>query len=81
MIVHNPRAAVLVQEHVRGTTVHEIPLLFTLPDDLPSAAEVIRWRASLGIKSHAFLVGVFGHLRESKDRWRCYGRSGGPEFG
>ena len=66
VIVHNPRAAALVDEHVRGTTVHEIPLLFTLPDDLPSASEVIRWRARLGVAPHVFLVGVFGHLRESK---------------
>ncbi len=37
VIVHNPRAAALVQEHVRGTTVHEIPHLFELPADLPCA--------------------------------------------
>ena len=48
VIVHNPRAAALVQEHVRGTTVHEIPHLFALPADLPSQSEVIRWRAELG---------------------------------
>jgi glycosyltransferase involved in cell wall biosynthesis len=66
VIVHNPRAATLVQEHVRGTTVHEIPHLFALPPDLPSQSEVIRWRAGLGVASHTFLVGVFGHLRESK---------------
>jgi hypothetical protein len=66
VIVHNPRAAALVQEHVRGATVHEIPLLFTLPADLPSPAEVIRWRAKLGVAPHVFLAGVFGHLRESK---------------
>ena len=66
VIVHNPRAAALVHEHVRGTTVHEIPLLFTLPDDLPATSEVIRWRARLGVAPHVFLVGVFGHLRESK---------------
>jgi glycosyltransferase involved in cell wall biosynthesis len=66
VIVHNPRAAALVQEHVRGATVHEIPLLFTPPADPPPAAEVIRWRARLGIPAHVFLVGVFGHLRESK---------------
>lgn len=66
VIVHNPRAAAVVQEHVRGTTVHEIPLLFTPPADLPPASEVIRWRARLGIPAHVFLVGVFGHLRESK---------------
>lgn len=66
VIVHNPRAAQLVHEHVRGTTVHEIPHLFTLPSDLPSPPEVIRWRAGLGVAPHVFLVGVFGHLRESK---------------
>jgi glycosyltransferase involved in cell wall biosynthesis len=66
VIVHNPRAAELVEEHVRGATVHEIPLLFAPPAALPSQSEVIRWRAGLGVPSHTFLVGVFGHLRESK---------------
>lgn len=66
VIVHNPRAAALVQEHMRGTTVHEIPHLFALPSELPSPAEVIRWRAGLGVPAHTFLAGVFGHLRESK---------------
>jgi glycosyltransferase involved in cell wall biosynthesis len=66
VIVHNPRAAALVHEHVRGTTVHEIPHLFALPQGLPSPSEVIRWRARLGVAPHVFLVGVFGHLRESK---------------
>jgi glycosyltransferase involved in cell wall biosynthesis len=66
VIVHNPRAAALVQEHVKGTTVHEIPHLFALPPDLPPESEVIRWRAGLGVPAHTFLVGVFGHLRESK---------------
>jgi len=66
VIVHNPRAAALVHEHVRGATVHEIPHLFALPPDLPARSEVIRWRAELGVASHTFLVGVFGHLRESK---------------
>ncbi|HTC32027.1 MAG TPA: hypothetical protein VK724_01575 [Bryobacteraceae bacterium] len=66
MIVHNPRAAALVHEHAKGATVHEIPFLFSLPDNLPAQSEVIRWRAGLGISSHTFLVGVFGHLRETK---------------
>jgi glycosyltransferase involved in cell wall biosynthesis len=66
VIVHNPRAAALVYEHVRGTTVHEIPLLFELPADLPSRSEAIRWRAQLGVPAGTFLVGVFGYLRESK---------------
>ena len=66
VIVHNPRAAALVHEHVRGATVHEIPLLFELPADLPPRSEVIRWRARLGVPASTFLVGVFGYLRESK---------------
>jgi glycosyltransferase involved in cell wall biosynthesis len=66
VVVHNPRAAVLVQEHARGTTVHEIPHLFALPAELPSPSEVIRWRAALGVAPSTFLVGVLGHLRESK---------------
>jgi glycosyltransferase involved in cell wall biosynthesis len=66
VIVHNPRAAALVHEHVRGATVHEIPHLFAPPADLPAPSDIIRWRAALGVKSHTFLVGVFGHLRESK---------------
>ena len=66
IIVHNPRAAELVREHVRGTTIHEIPHLFAPPGELPSAGEIIRWRAELDIAPRTFLVGVFGHLRESK---------------
>jgi len=66
VIVHNPRAAALVHEHAEGTTVHEIPLLFALPANLPAQPEVIRWRARLGVSPHTFLVGVFGHLRETK---------------
>jgi glycosyltransferase involved in cell wall biosynthesis len=66
VIVHNPRAAALVHEHVRGVKVHEIPHLFALPANLPPQSEVIRWRAGMGVASHTFLVGVFGHLRESK---------------
>ena len=65
VIVHNPRAAALVQEHVRGATVHEIPHLFARPE-LPAASEVIRYRARMGVAPHVFLAGVFGHLRESK---------------
>ena len=66
VIVHNPRAAQLVQEHAREATVYEIPHLFAPPADLPSASDAIRWRSRLGIAGHTFLVGVFGHLRESK---------------
>ena len=66
VIVHNPRAAALVEEHVRGTTVHEIPHLFVPTGELPSPAEVARFRASLGVPGNVLLAGVFGHLRESK---------------
>lgn len=66
VIVHNPRAAALVHEHVRGAEVHEIPLLFEPPAELPRASEAIRWRAQLGVPASTFLVGVFGYLRESK---------------
>lgn len=66
VIVHNPRAAELVHEHVRGTTVYEIPHLFAPPTELPSASEVLRWRAELGVAPRTFLIAVFGHLRESK---------------
>jgi glycosyltransferase involved in cell wall biosynthesis len=66
VIVHNPRAAELVHEHVPGATVYEIPHLLALPADLPAQSEVVRWRARHGIAPHAFLIGVFGHLRESK---------------
>jgi glycosyltransferase involved in cell wall biosynthesis len=66
VIVHNPRAAELMRQHVREATVYEIPHLFALPADVPSQSEVIRWRAARGIAPHVFLVGVFGHLRESK---------------
>ena len=66
VIVHNPRAAELVHEHVPGAAVYEIPHLFALPADLPAQSEVIRWRAEHGVAPHTFLIGVFGHLRESK---------------
>lgn len=66
VIVHNPRAAALVREHVPSADVYEIPHLFEIPRELPPESEVIRWRAAHGIASHALLAGVFGHLRESK---------------
>lgn len=66
VIVHNPRAVALVREHVPAANVYEIPHLFELPSQLPPESEVIRWRAAHGIASHTFLMGVFGHLRESK---------------
>lgn len=66
VIVHNPRAAAFVREHVPAANVYEIPHLFEVPDQLPQQSEVIRWRAAHGVASHTLLAGVFGHLRESK---------------
>jgi len=65
VIVHNPRAAAMVREHVPDAVVHEIPHLFE-PPELPPAHEVIRLRQQFGIPAGTFLFGVFGHLRESK---------------
>jgi glycosyltransferase involved in cell wall biosynthesis len=65
VIVHNPRAAEMVREHAPDAVVHEIPHLWE-PPALPAESEVIRLRADLGLLPHTFLLGVFGHLRESK---------------
>jgi len=65
VVVHNPRAAVIVQEHAPDAAVREIPHLF-VPPQLPAENEVVRWRAAHGIAPHIFLAGVFGYLRESK---------------
>jgi glycosyltransferase involved in cell wall biosynthesis len=66
VIVHNPGAAAMVREHAPSAIVHEIPHLFEGPQELPAGSDVIRLRASLGVAPRVFLVGVFGHLRESK---------------
>jgi len=65
VIVHNPGAAAMVNNHVPGAPVFEIPHLFAAPD-LPPQYEVERLRHNLGLSGHSFLFGVFGHLRESK---------------
>lgn len=65
IIVHNPAAARIVKEHGPQANVVEIPHL-VVPPPLPSRAETLRLRHELGISSGALLVGVFGHLRESK---------------
>src|SRR5207249_2649736 len=43
----------------------EIPHLF-VPPPIPSEADTIRYRQSLGVEPGDFLFGVFGYLRESK---------------
>ncbi|MGH9559681.1 MAG: hypothetical protein ACRD30_10610 [Bryobacteraceae bacterium] len=65
VVVHNPAAAAIVKRHAPGARVFEIPHLF-VPPELPSAAETAVFRAALGIAPETLLVGVFGHLRESK---------------
>jgi glycosyltransferase involved in cell wall biosynthesis len=65
VIVHNPGAAEMVRAHWATARVTEIPLMFA---GAPSAEpqEVYRARERYGARSHTFLYGIFGHLRESK---------------
>jgi len=65
VIVHNPAAAQAVRRHAPDARVTEIPHLFVAPQ-APDAVETLRFRAALGLHPRTFLVGVFGHLRESK---------------
>ena len=65
VIVHNPAAAAIVQEHVPGARIFEIPHLFE-PPQLPSPEEVLRLRESLGLSPSTLLIGTFGHQRETK---------------
>jgi len=65
IVVHNPAAARLVREHHPGARVFEIPHFFT-PPSVPEPIETLRFRRELGLGPRTLLVGVFGHLRESK---------------
>jgi glycosyltransferase involved in cell wall biosynthesis len=65
IIVHNPAAARIVLAHDLRARVVEIPHLFEAPP-LASPIDTVRFRAQLGLGSQTMLVGVFGHLRESK---------------
>jgi glycosyltransferase involved in cell wall biosynthesis len=65
VIVHNPRAAAMVGRHAPSAVVYEIPHLFA-PQESPADFAVLRLRDQLGIAPRVFLLGVFGHLRESK---------------
>ena len=65
VIVHNPAAAALVRAHSAKALIHQIPHLFDPPAPVPPY-EVESLRKDLGVKPGAFLLGVFGHLRESK---------------
>jgi len=63
VVVHNPEAARMAQ---RAARVAEIPHLFAPPALLPSESETSCYRRRLGIDAGAYLLGMFGHLREAK---------------
>jgi glycosyltransferase involved in cell wall biosynthesis len=65
LVVHNAAAARIVKEHAAAANVAEIPHLFD-PPELPSPAEVERYRDRLGLRPSHFTFGLFGYLRESK---------------
>ena len=64
LIVHNPKAARTVRTHAPSARVYEIPHLWQ--PEAPLADEVHRARELLGFGPGAFVLGVFGYLRESK---------------
>lgn len=66
VIVHNPAAARAVARHAPQARVVEIPHFYVAPGERPSAIDTLRFRAALGVAPRTLLVGVFGHLRESK---------------
>jgi glycosyltransferase involved in cell wall biosynthesis len=65
IIVHNPAAARIVREHDPRARIFEIHHFFSAPP-LPDPIDTLRLRDRLGIGPRTLLVGVFGHLRESK---------------
>jgi hypothetical protein len=72
VVVHNPaaaRAAERALSHIESPArppIVEIPHLFAPPSPLPSEAGAARYRQRLGIEPGAFLLGIFGFLRESR---------------
>ena len=64
VIVHNPAASRVVREH-GARRIFEIPHLFLAPV-LPPPEAVAKLRTEIGAAPGTLLVGVFGHLRESK---------------
>lgn len=65
VVVHNPAAAAMVRRHAPAAPVEEIPHLFRMPA-LPGAGEIERCRERFGAGPLTLVVGVLGHLRESK---------------
>lgn len=80
VIVHNPAASSIVRRHASQARIVEIPHLFEGPPPAPPG-DALRFRLELGLKPRTLIVGVFGHLRESKrlpvvlramqDVWNC----------
>jgi glycosyltransferase involved in cell wall biosynthesis len=66
VIVHNPAAARIVARHAPAARVFEIPHFFVPPPELPEPVDTLRFRSTLGLGRRTLLVGVFGHLRETK---------------
>lgn len=65
IVVHNPGAGRIVQEHAAETPVVEIPHLFEAPE-VPGVPAVRRYRQQLGFADNGFVFGVFGYIRETK---------------
>ncbi len=65
VIVHNPAAAHMVRRHASAAAIFEVPHFFETPP-LAAPGDTVRFRAGLGLNPHTLVVGVFGHLRESK---------------
>lgn len=63
VVVHNPAAARRVREHAPAARVIEIPHLAPAP---PPVGDRDDLRRDLGLPPRTLVVGVFGHLRESK---------------
>lgn len=64
VIVHNPGAARIVRAH-GDAPVHIVPHFFE-DAGTPHAADVVRYRADLGVGPGDTLFGIFGYLRETK---------------
>lgn len=69
VVVHNPAAARIVEKSLGGAgkpRIVEIPHLFAPPDPPPGDVGAERFRQGLGIDPGAFLLGIFGFMRESR---------------
>jgi len=66
VVVHNPEAARIVKGSLGAPRVVEIPHLFAPREPPPSEAGAERYRQRLGLEPGAFLLGIFGFLRESR---------------